>query len=68
MLDTCVQVNEPTIDYRTKASVITSTDIESEESTNFDSCGELVKHLLKDRILVGHGLKNYLQALNISHL
>jgi len=67
ILDTYVQVNEPITDYRTKVSGITSTDIESEEAMDFDSCRELVKHLLKDRILVGHGLKNDLQALNIGH-
>merc|ERR1712232_3430 len=67
ILDTYVKVNEPITDYRTRISGITSTDLESDEAMDFESCREFVLHLLKDKILVGHGLKNDLQALNISH-
>lgn len=67
LIDTYVKVNEPVTDYRTEISGITSAHLESDEAMDFDSCKELVQHLLKDKILIGHGLKNDLQALNIKH-
>merc|ERR1712183_356834 len=67
ILDTYVKVNEPITDYRTRMGGITPTHLESDEAMDFELCREFVLHLLKDKILVGHGLKNDLQALNISH-
>jgi len=67
ILDTYVKVNEPITDYRTWISGIKPEDLQSDEAMDFESCRELVQHLLKDKILVGHGLKNDLQVLDMTH-
>ena len=67
VLDTYVKVEHEVTDYRTKISGITKKHISSKKAMDINSCRELVKSLLHGKILVGHGLKNDLKVLGISH-
>jgi RNA exonuclease 4 len=67
LLDKYVQVNEPVTDYRTSISGVTSEDLKSSDAISFKECQKLVQELILNKILVGHGLKNDLEVLQISH-
>lgn len=65
LYDTHVKVYEPVTDYRTFVSGIRAEDIESDEAVDFDECRATVKQIMKGKILVGHALRNDLNALEI---
>ena len=65
LYDTHVKVTEPVTDYRTFVSGIRPEDIESDEAVTFQECRNKVRQILKGKILVGHALKNDLDALKI---
>jgi len=67
MIDTYLRVSEPVTDFRTSVSGIRQCDIDSDFAMDLDDCKKIVKDLIKDKILVGHGLKNDLQVLDIEH-
>lgn len=66
LLDSYVIQSKPVTDYRTFVSGITKEDLDNAVMT-LDQVRQLVSRLLYNRILVGHALKNDLEALNISH-
>ena len=65
LYDTHVKVNQPVTDYRTFVSGIRKEDIESDGAVSFVECQHTVKQILQGKILVGHALKNDLNALEI---
>ncbi|KAJ2699939.1 3'-5' exonuclease [Coemansia sp. IMI 209128] len=65
ILDTYVQPLEPVTDYRTWVSGIRKADLA--RGRPFKEVQDEVAALLKDRVLVGHAIKNDLAALMISH-
>lgn len=65
--DVHVRVEEFVTDYRTFVSGITAEDLESENAVGFDEARSKVEELIRDRIVVGHGLKNDFRALSLSH-
>lgn len=67
LLDTYVKVDEPVTDYRTFVSGVQAKDLQSDDAMSFDTCQHIVKNLLRNKILIGHGLDNDLKALGISH-
>jgi len=67
MIDTYLRVSEPVTDFRTTFSGIRQCDIDSDFAMDLHDCKEIVKDLIKDKILVGHGLKNDLHVLDIEH-
>jgi len=67
LLDTFVKVPEPVTDFRTFVSGIREEDLESDSAVEFVNCRAVVEVLLRGKILIGHALKNDLQALTISH-
>jgi len=67
IFDSFVRVKENVTDYRTCVSGITPDKIESDDVLSFDNCNEEVSRVLKDKILIGHGLKNDLKVLRIQH-
>ncbi len=68
LLDTFVKVDEPVTDYRTFVSGIQPEDIESDSSAmDFGACRSVVLKILRNKVLVGHGLENDLSALKITH-
>jgi len=54
-------------DYRTFVSGITPEILEIRAKIDLETCRILVKRILENKILVGHGLKNDLRALGVSH-
>lgn len=67
VLDTYVQVSEKVTDYRTHVSGIKHKHLRSENAMPFRSCRETVVNLIRDKILVGHGLDNDLDVLFMTH-
>jgi RNA exonuclease 4 len=67
VLDTYVRVSVPVTDYRTHISGVHKENIESDDAMSLDEVRRLVLHILRGKILVGHGLENDLVALNIFH-
>jgi len=67
VLDLYVKQRQEVTDYRTFVSGITEEHLTSDHAVEFEECRERVQRILKDKILVGHGLKNDLSALGISH-
>lgn len=65
LYDKYVKPREEITDYRTAVSGIRPCDLEKAEE--FDVVQEEVSQLLKNRILVGHALKNDLDVLFLSH-
>jgi len=63
--DEYVQPTEPVTDYRTFVSGITADVLE--HAMDLQTCRRQVQALLRDKILVGHALKNDLHALQIQH-
>lgn len=69
LLDTYVKVSEPVTDLRANVSGISFCHIDGSSSNtmNFDEVAAKVQGIISDKILVGHGLKNDLRVLNITH-
>ena len=67
LIDTCVKVNEPVTDYRTFVSGITEEHISSDIAMDAEKCIAIVKKILHNKILVGHGLKSDLEVLGMDH-
>ena len=65
LIDAYVVQKSPVTDYRTFISGITKENLDGASMT-LEQCREEVSHLLYNRILVGHGLKNDLDALGIN--
>ena len=67
LIDAYTKVNEPVTDYRTFVSGITEENLLSDVAMDADKCIEIVKKLLHNKILVGHGLKNDMDVLGFDH-
>lgn len=66
--DTLVQVVETVTDYRTFVSGITPQDLEEGGSAiPFEECRSAVVELIRDKIVIGHGLKNDFRVLGVTH-
>jgi len=65
--DTRVRVEERVTDYRTFVSGITAEDLSAANTVTFDEARAVVATLLRGQILVGHGLRNDLHVLALSH-
>ena len=65
--DTLVQVEEVVTDYRTFVSGITAEDLQSDEAVSFEEAKAHVIELIKDKVVVGHGLRNDFKVLGITH-
>ncbi|KAL3817388.1 hypothetical protein ACHAXA_005023 [Cyclostephanos tholiformis] len=64
--DAHVRTTEVVTDYRTGVSGITPEDLlETNGAVSFDEARGAMRELIRDRIIVGHGLKNDLYALGI---
>mmetsp|Transcript_17981 Transcript_17981/g.41263 ORF Transcript_17981/g.41263 Transcript_17981/m.41263 type:complete len:387 (-) Transcript_17981:45-1205(-) len=68
VLDTFVQVPMRVTDFRTHVSGVTPKHIKSQNNAMpVKECRDKVAKILKDKILVGHALKNDFKALMTSH-
>ncbi|KAL7473317.1 hypothetical protein ACHAXS_013751 [Conticribra weissflogii] len=67
LFDTMVRVTEPVTDYRTFVSGITPQDLEGPDVVAFEECRSRVEEMIRGKVLVGHGLKNDLKVLKLSH-
>lgn len=69
LLDTYVKVSEPVTDLRSDISGIMENHIDGSlpNTMDFDAVVQRVQNLILGKILIGHGLKNDLRVLNISH-
>lgn len=67
VLDTFVKVPVPVTDYRSHVSGIQSHDIESDYAMDFEEARRAVEHIIRGKILIGHGLDNDLCALGLTH-
>lgn len=65
VLDLYIQPAEPITDYRTFVSGITPAHLLN--AVSLSEAREKVREILDKKILVGHGLKNDLHALEITH-
>ena len=63
LFDSFVHVEERVTDYRTHVSGVTERDLKN--GVDFGVVRKSVKQLLKNKIIVGHGLENDLRALKI---
>jgi RNA exonuclease 4 len=67
VMDTFVQVPSRVTDFRTFVSGVTAKDISARAAMNVQDCRQQVSDILRDKILVGHALKNDLHALLLTH-
>jgi len=67
LLDTHVQVDEHVVDYLTFVSGITQEDLESEEALTFYDCRVKVQNMIRNKVVVGHALRNDFNVLQLSH-
>jgi RNA exonuclease 4 len=68
LFDTFVKVEEKVTDYRTFISGVRPGDLcASSGAMDFGTVRNTVQRIIHNKILVGHGLKNDLKVLNISH-
>ncbi len=63
LFDSFVHVEERVTDYRTHVSGVTEEDLKN--GVDFGTVRKGVKQLLKNKVIVGHGLENDLRALKI---
>jgi RNA exonuclease 4 len=66
IMDEYVQQQEEVTDYRTFVSGITP-EMLQDARMDYDACRQHVLALLEGKLLVGHGLKNDLRVLGITH-
>ena len=66
VLDEHVKPKEKVTDFRTKVSGVTRADLTT-SCIGFSEANASVASLIKDKVLVGHGLENDLKALMLSH-
>lgn len=64
--DNFVQPTEPVTDYRTFVSGVTESDLQ-DAVIDLATCREQVLTIIQGKIVVGHALKNDLNALQITH-
>lgn len=67
VLDTFVKVPGKVTDFRTWVSGVKAKHLKSDAAMEVNQCRQKVAHLLKNKILVGHALKNDLDALMLQH-
>ena len=67
IFDTFVRVDEKVTDYRTFVSGVREKDLLSPQAMDFGMCRQHVMKVLRNKILVGHGLQNDLSVLHLSH-
>ena len=67
LIDTFVQVPTKVTDFRTFVSGVEPKHIQPNKAMEVNECRKTVSNLLKDKILVGHALKNDLHALMLQH-
>jgi RNA exonuclease 4 len=68
VLDTLVRPQEEVTDYRTFVSGISADDFLNQDQNvvmDFEPCRQLVLSLIESKVIIGHGLKNDLHALQI---
>lgn len=65
--DTLVKPSAAVIDYNTRFSGITSTDLANASKTLVDVQRDLLKFISAETIIIGHGLENDLRALRLVH-
>ena len=66
ILDEFVKQDRPVTDYRTFVSGITKEMLEQPTTLDLETCRGKVLEALQGKILVGHGLKNDMRALQMS--
>mmetsp|Transcript_6670 Transcript_6670/g.9604 ORF Transcript_6670/g.9604 Transcript_6670/m.9604 type:complete len:403 (+) Transcript_6670:60-1268(+) len=68
LLDTFVKVPDRVTDFRTHVSGVTPSDIKSTSNAmELVECRKTVGELLRDKVVVGHALKNDFDALLLDH-
>lgn len=67
LLDSFVQVPSKVTDFRTQYSGVLPRHLQSHNAMSVDDCRAKVTELLHGKILVGHALRNDLQALMLTH-
>lgn len=69
LLDTFVQVPDRVTDFRTHVSGVRAKDIKftNENAMELHACRRKVSQILKNKILIGHSLKNDFAALMLDH-
>lgn len=67
VMDTFVKVPSRVTDFRTWVSGVTAKHLRSEDAMDEIECRRKVAALLKGKVLVGHALKNDLDALLLQH-
>ena len=67
VLDTFVKVPGRVTDFRTWVSGVEAKHLKSKDAMDVGECRKMVAKILKGKILVGHALKNDLNALMLNH-
>jgi len=67
IFDTFVRVDEEVSDFRTHVSGIHPGDLTSAKAISFQKCRSIIRDMIENKILIGHGLKNDLSVLDIQH-
>ena len=67
LLDTYVQVNQEITDYRTFVSGIREEHLSKDVAMEFEECRSIVLELIRNKIVIGHGLKSDFYVLDIHH-
>lgn len=65
--DSFVQPKGYVTDFRTKYSGVRKSDIRKDQAASLEECQKAVSDILKDKVLVGHALKNDFNVLFLSH-